>query len=432
MFVLRSLNALLFAALFSSSALAQVAIGYLDLNAILSQYPDMNQANAELASYEEKLGGDIRVFQDYLNSQIQAYVEKQKTGLSDFEKSKYEEVLERLNTEYQERITLAQQDLVRKRGELMSPVIFGIDKALRELAASKNLDCVIQRENEARIPVLVFAPENANLTVEVLKHLGWRLTEEQKTALPFNVDPGNTSIGFTNVELVLANMPAIKSMEVVLAAYQKKLTRDFESKQATQLALVNDYNDKRENERPTDDEMKQMARMEKEILKLNNEIRQFPQFADALLQERRIKLMEPELNTLQSAIDKIAADNGFSFILNQTMSTGVTSIVHGPENGDITAELYKALNIPGAKSSLALSSPKNIKVGYLNVEKVFTGLPGVKEANAQLQEKFQKAIDTIAVEEGYTFMLNQTSASNILYMNPDHDETQNVLGRLKN
>jgi Skp family chaperone for outer membrane proteins len=71
-------------------------------------------------------------------------------------------------------------------------------------------------------------------------------------------------------------------------------------------------------------------------------------------------------------------------------------------------------------------------VGYLNVEKVFTGLPGVKEANAQLQEKFQKAIDTIAVEEGYTFMLNQTSASNILYMNPDHDETQNVLGRLKN
>ena len=83
MFVLRSLNALLFAALFSSSALAQVAIGYLDLNAILSQYPDMNQANAELASYEEKLGGDIRVFQDYLNSQIQAYVEKQKTGLSD-------------------------------------------------------------------------------------------------------------------------------------------------------------------------------------------------------------------------------------------------------------------------------------------------------------------------------------------------------------
>ena len=178
--------------------------------------------------------------------------------------------------------------------------------------------------------------------------------------------------------------------------------------------------------------MKQMARMEKEILKLNNEIRQFPQFADALLQERRIKLMEPELNTLQSAIDKIAADNGFSFILNQTMSTGVTSIVHGPENGDITAELYKALNIPGAKSSLALSSPKNIKVGYLNVEKVFTGLPGVKEANAQLQEKFQKAIDTIAVEEGYTFMLNQTSASNILYMNPDHDETQNVLGRLKN
>ena len=80
MFVLRALNALLFAALFSYSALAQVAIGYLDLNTILTQYPDMNQANAELASYEEKLGGDIRVFQDYLTPKYKRMWKNRKPG----------------------------------------------------------------------------------------------------------------------------------------------------------------------------------------------------------------------------------------------------------------------------------------------------------------------------------------------------------------
>jgi outer membrane protein len=425
----RLLCTLLFTVLYSSSATAQVSVGYLDLNTILMQYPDMNQANSELSSYEQKLGREIQTFQNYFNDQIQAFVEKQKTGLSDAEKSKYEAELEKLNAEYQERVILAQDDLRRKRGELMSPAIIGVDKALREIAESRNLDCVVQRENEAGIPVVVFAPGNADLTVEVLKHLRWRLTEEQKAAPLFNVAPGTSSIGFTNVELILANMPAIKSMEEALATYQKKLTRDFETKQANQMSLFNDYKQKQESGQVPPSEL---SALERTLLKGDNEIKQYPQFAEALLQERRVELMEPALTTLQNAIDKVAADNGFTFILNQTISTGVTSIIHGPEGGDITMQVYQRLNIPGAKASIALSSPQNIKVGYINIEKVFAGMPGVKEVSEEVQNKLQKSIDDIAAEKGYTYVLNQTSASNILYMNPKNDETKNVLARLKN
>lgn len=427
MFVFRLLSILLFTVLFAGTATAQVSVGYMDLNSVLTQYPDMNQANEELSALERKLGADIQAFQNYLNTQIQAYQQKVNAGLSDADRSRYEDELQGLTRDLQERVRLAQEDLIRKRAELMSPALLAVEKGLRELAGTTGLDCVVQQQNEAGIPVVLFALENTNMTAAMLRHLGWPLSEDHAVIPTFD-GKVRAKIGFTNIELLLANTPAVKAMEQNLEAYQQKLTRDFEKKQSDQATLYRSYMTKKESGQASADELLQLERT---LLKQDNELNQYPQYADALLQERRTNLMQPVLDRAQTAIDKIAEENGFTLILNQTASSGVSTIVHGPENADITAHLFKALDIPGGTAPGRLTASQNIKMGYINVEKVFAGMPDIKEVNEEVQGRFQTAINAIAAEKEYAYILNQTSASNILYLNPAYDETQNVLARLK-
>ena len=61
--------------------------------------------------------------------------------------------------------------------------------------------------------------------------------------------------------------------------------------------------------------------------------------------QKREELLLPVLEKLQNKIDEVAKSNGFTYILNQTTSTGVSTILFGPEENDITEKLMTALGI---------------------------------------------------------------------------------------
>ena len=192
---------------------------------------------------------------------------------------------------------------------------------------------------------------------------------------------------------------------------------------------------------------------------------------------KRSTLLNPILEKLQNAIDKVSENNGFSFVLNQTTSSGVSALLYGPDNCDISQELAMELGIPNAqnKTKIALNPQKKLKVGYLNIEAILAQMPQTKEVEKQIKaleaelveelekkqlegvnetemqrlysnsemqllrerqgllqpimEELQTRINNIATSKGDDYILNQTAA-NILYIAPKDDLNSVLLNSL--
>lgn len=150
-------------------------------------------------------------------------------------------------------------------------------------------------------------------------------------------------IGYTNVEAVLANMPESKLVEKQLETYQKKLSANLKIKDDYVKQKYQEYLDLRERGTMTPEEQQ---RREAELLKLDEEVQKLAADAEYDLVAKQQELMEPILSKLQTAINTVAKAQGFTYILNQTTSAGVSTILYGPEENDITEAVFKQMGIP--------------------------------------------------------------------------------------
>lgn len=154
--------------------------------------------------------------------------------------------------------------------------------------------------------------------------------------------PAQIRIGYTNIELILAYMPEAKSMEQTLTTYQKKLAEKLKVKEDYSSSKLQEYISLKEANRLSPEEQ---ANREKELMKLDEELRKMAADSEYDLMAKRQELLEPILNKVQDAIDNIAKTEGFTYILNQTTSAGVSTILYGPGEDDVTEKLLRSLNI---------------------------------------------------------------------------------------
>lgn len=153
---------------------------------------------------------------------------------------------------------------------------------------------------------------------------------------------GQIKIGYTNIELVMAYMPEAKSVQASLETYQKKLGEKLKVKEDYATQKLGEYQELLEANRlsPTDKETR-----EKELMKLDQELQKEAGEAEFNLMAKRQELLEPVLKKLQDAIDGVAEERGYTYILNQTTSAGVSTILYGPEEDDITEDIMRKLGI---------------------------------------------------------------------------------------
>lgn len=149
-------------------------------------------------------------------------------------------------------------------------------------------------------------------------------------------------IGYTNIELVLAYMPEARQMEQQLQTYQRKLGEQVQSKEQYGQAKMQEYQQMLQANSLSPEEQK---RREEELQRLSEELQIFAGESEQKLLEKRQQLLEPILERLQNTINSIAAQRGYTYILNQSNSSGVSNILYGPEENDITKPLMKALGI---------------------------------------------------------------------------------------
>lgn len=149
-------------------------------------------------------------------------------------------------------------------------------------------------------------------------------------------------IGYTNVNLIFAYMPDARSMETQLQTYQKKYAERLSNKEKVMNDLYSETLAMAEkNQLSEEDKNERSQRLQTMQTGLREEAAKY----DKQLMVKQQEMMEPIITKLQDAIDAVAKENGYTYVLNTMDASGTSIVLHGPENNDITKLVMTKLGI---------------------------------------------------------------------------------------
>jgi outer membrane protein len=155
-------------------------------------------------------------------------------------------------------------------------------------------------------------------------------------------------IGYTNVDYIIASMPESKQIETELKTYKEQLDKQLETK-------VKEFREKYEAYEKGASMMTEVVRAdkEKELQDMNGQIESFQRNAEQSLQEKQQKLMKPVLEKIQKAIDDVAVENEYTYVLSSDGAMGqVPIILYGPDNLNVSDLVLKKMGVtPPAKAA---------------------------------------------------------------------------------
>lgn len=153
-------------------------------------------------------------------------------------------------------------------------------------------------------------------------------------------------IGYTNIELVLSYMPEAQQIEAELRTYEKKILEQLNIKQAYLQTKIEEYTELKQQGKlsPVQEEERR-----KEIMRLDEELKRFQEEGEQNYLKKKADLLQPVIDKLQKAINELAEAEGYDYILNNSNSTGVATILYGPKSEDVTEKLLRRLGIDPSK-----------------------------------------------------------------------------------
>ena len=153
-------------------------------------------------------------------------------------------------------------------------------------------------------------------------------------------------IGFVSLEAVMSLMPEYNAMLKEVQTYEKMLSGRLQKKQSYLETKIQDYVDDKESG-ATEEQLK--AR-EADIKKLDEEIKNDTNVAEQKLGRKRVELLSPITTKLQGTIETIAKAKGYTYVINSLDGEGVSIVLSGPDDNDLTKDLLDALNIDYPKN----------------------------------------------------------------------------------
>ncbi len=153
-------------------------------------------------------------------------------------------------------------------------------------------------------------------------------------------------IGYTNLELVLSYMPEAQQVEAELRTYEKKILEQLNIKQAYLQTRIEEYTELKQQGKlaPVQEEERR-----KEIMRLDEEIKRFQEESEQSYLKKKVELLQPIIDKLQKTIRELAEAEGYDYILNNSNSTGIATILYGPQSEDVTERLLRRLGIDPSK-----------------------------------------------------------------------------------
>jgi len=118
-------------------------------------------------------------------------------------------------------------------------------------------------------------------------------------------------IGHVDINELMASLPERDSAQVLLDKETKVIQTTYEEMQVIYNKLVDDY----QKVQSTLTELVKRAK-ESEIVDTQKRLQEFEQNASKTLQQRNFDLVQPIYNKIIKAIEKVASENGFTYILD--------------------------------------------------------------------------------------------------------------------
>jgi outer membrane protein len=172
---------------------------------------------------------------------------------------------------------------------------------------------------------------------------------------------GPLKLGYTNIDVLLAQMPESKDIQNQLQIQRtqaenelKRLNKEFEDKLKVYEGGAAQMSDVIKADR------------EKELQGLQARIQEFQRGAEQQLQKKYQELVNPVIQKIQKNIDLVAKENGFTYVFNLDAGAGTTPILlFAPEDGNITDLVLRKAGVtpqaPGstpARTGTAPTAPK--------------------------------------------------------------------------
>lgn len=147
----------------------------------------------------------------------------------------------------------------------------------------------------------------------------------------------NQKIGHINTSDLLQIMPGRDSAKIVLEQYAQSLQQDLQQYQQEFKAKYEKYL----AEEASMPKLMKETRQE-ELMQMEERIRKYQENAQKELQTKEQELLQPILERAQNAIDEVAEENGFTYILD----TSSGAVVFVADKGiDIMPLVQKKLGI---------------------------------------------------------------------------------------
>ncbi|CAM3410545.1 OmpH family outer membrane protein [Aquirufa ecclesiirivi] len=161
---------------------AQIKIGFINADYILSQMPEAKQVEEDLKNtqkqYETLYQGKVKDFQDKL-----AVFEKLPASTADIIKQDREKELQNLQTSIQEFQQNSQSSLQKKQAQLLQPLLKKIEENMHAVANENAYTYVFNYDaGMGTAPILLHYPAEASISDLVLKKMG--ITPKPVTATP--------------------------------------------------------------------------------------------------------------------------------------------------------------------------------------------------------------------------------------------------------
>jgi outer membrane protein len=160
-----------------------------------------------------------------------------------------------------------------------------------------------------------------------------------------------TKIGYADVDYIFGQMPESKQIDSELKSLQTQLKNQIDTKYQDFQKKLQDYNANLNN---MIDAVK--ANTERELQQMQQNIEKLQQDAQVTVQNKQTALMEPVFKKVGKAIEDVAKENGFTFILSQQIG-GLDVILYGDEKMDVSDLVLKKLGVT-PKPAAAAPAPK--------------------------------------------------------------------------
>lgn len=149
----------------------------------------------------------------------------------------------------------------------------------------------------------------------------------------------SSKIGFADVDYIFSQMPEAKQIDTELKSTQQQLKNQIDTKSQEFQKKLADY---QANLNTMLDAVRQNT--ERELQQLQENLQKLQQDAQVTIQNKQSQLMEPVYQKVGKAIEDVAKENGYTFILNQQIG-GLDVILYGDENNDVSDLVLKKLGV---------------------------------------------------------------------------------------